>query len=497
MITAELATTLSGFTYPIRHEFAFNSPDRLGRDADLDTSGDGNAYILVSGGAERIFNSQNVGFRPLDLVGRIVRVRPSRPAGAQWYMSEEHNPLGTGGAYLTGARLNPEPRNGSLYQELRAIGAGGDTVSPFILRYNDEAHVEDRAQLTNPWTIVWATDNLRSEIGRPRVMAPVGWVELADPLTPVLTGLASDEEIDSLLTDEVATPFAPTEGIANLATGHTLGKGHVETEGGHVGMVLLNPEREVGETYLTWYTNRDYYNDHVFVQVYGGGDLFTPVGYFNRGRDGRVYFTDDVFSVPPMPAMDRNIQWAKLAMEVPEESPEAEARATLLVEQARASHEAFEDLNDALNEMAEEQSWCSEYERTMQYIQMRDRRSGNRQPYDPGNPVAPVSRRAWDMEYTVDISVEDDSPGYRIIDRLDSEYSVALQNVSLTFTASVSVTVTQVAATAEEAEESVGSAEIEERLSEMFDGSFSMDDWTHNDTSENTDFDWDEWNDNQ
>jgi hypothetical protein len=59
------------------------------------------------------------------------------------------------------------------------------------------------------------------------------------------------------------------------------------------------------------------------------------------------------------------------------------------------------------------------------------------------------------------------------------------------------VTVTQVAATAEEAEESVGSAEIEERLSEMFDGSFSMDDWTHNDTSENTDFDWDEWNDNQ
>jgi hypothetical protein len=154
-------------------------------------------------------------------------------------------------------------------------------------------------------------------------------------------------------------------------------------------------------------------------------------------------------------------------------------------------------LNDALNEMAEEQSWCSEYERTMQYIQMRDRRSGNRQPYDPGNPVAPVSRRAWDMEYTVDISVEDDSPGYRIIDRLDSEYSVALQNVSLTFTASVSVTVTQVAATAEEAEESVGSAEIEERLSEMFDGSFSMDDWTHNDTSENTDFDWDEWNDNQ
>jgi hypothetical protein len=263
MITAELATTLSGFTYPIRHEFAFNSPDRLGRDADLDTSGDGNAYILVSGGAERIFNSQNVGFRPLDLVGRIVRVRPSRPAGAQWYMSEEHNPLGTGGAYLTGARLNPEPRNGSLYQELRAIGAGGDTVSPFILRYNDEAHVEDRAQLTNPWTIVWATDNLRSEIGRPRVMAPVGWVELADPLTPVLTGLASDEEIDSLLTDEVATPFAPTEGIANLATGHTLGKGHVETEGGHVGMVLLNPEREVGETYLTWYTNRDYYNDPV------------------------------------------------------------------------------------------------------------------------------------------------------------------------------------------------------------------------------------------
>jgi hypothetical protein len=497
MLTTELANLLSTNAYPLRHAIAFDSPDLRDRDSDLNTTLDGATHILVTGPANRMFTGQRDDFRSSTLVGRIVRVRPSRPTGEQWYMSEDHNPLGTGGAYLTGARVNPNPRNGGLYQELRSIGGGPDVASPFVLRYNDDAHAEERAVRTNPWTIVWATENLRSEIGRQRVQPPTGWIELASPLTPVTTGLASDEDIDSLLTDEEVPAPAPTEGIANLATGHTLGKGHVETEGGHVGMVLLNPARTVGEMYLTWYPNRDYYNDHVFVQVYHGGERFAPVGYFNRGRDGRVYYTDDVFSVPPMPAGERNIQWAKLAMEVPDESPEATAREAALVEQARASHEAFEDLNDALNEMAEEQSWCSEYERTMQYIQMRDRRSGNRQPYDPGNPLATTQRRAWDLEYTVDISVESDDPGYRVIDRLDSEYGVALQNVSLTFTASVSVTVTQVAATAEEAEDMVGSPEIEERLSEMFDGSFSMDDWTHNDTSENTDFDWDEWNDNQ
>lgn len=501
MLSTAVRNAISNITYPIRHEFARTTPDLRGVDADLDQYGEANAHILVTGLASREFSSHNRDFDYGVLVGRIMPVRPSRPEGEQWYLSADDN--GGNGAYLTGARVSQTPVNGRVYQELRDM-EGAAHASPFLLRYNDEAHREDRAQPNNPWTIVWAQDGLEHQVGHGRVTPPTAWVEVRWPLSPVTTGLATDEDIDLILSDEVGVEsivIVPTlTGMGNTVEGHTLGKAVVETEGEHAGAVIVDPVRVPGDLYLTWFAGRDYYDDHVFVQVALDGDVLTPVGYFNRGTDGRVYYNDDPYSTPPVSRFGSNadMHWAKLALEVPEVAPDADARRTAIIEEATVAHEAFEDLNDALNDLARYQSWCSEYERTMQFIGMRDRRNGTRGPFDVDNvgAIGNTERHAWDVQYDVEVTITDDSLSYRVSNMLESEYGASSVS-DLRFDATISVTINGIVAEDEDAAENmVSRSQIEDELDNMLEGEFEINDYSHSDTTEDTDFDWDEYDDN-
>jgi hypothetical protein len=496
MLDATVVRTISAITYPIRHEFARLAPNRGLDDRDLDTFGGASTHILVTGLAERQFTSHNPDFDYSQLVGRIVPARPSRPHAEQWYMSDEDNG-GNGGAYLTGARVSPTPVNGRLYQELRDL-PGEMHSSPFVLRFNDEEHREDRAHRDNPWTIVWAQDGLEHNVGVQRVNPPVAWVEVRSPLTPVTTGLASDEDIELILSevDETAAVVAAATYMDNTTEGHTLGKAHLEENG----RVHIDPPKVPGEMYLTWYNGNDWYRDHAMLQVATADERLVSLGYFNRGVDGNVYYHDDIWADVRGPGWgaDTTMHWAKVAMTDPDvnETTSTE-RAGVLTTQAEESHEAFENLNDALNELARQQSWCGEYERTMDAIGMRHRRSGGRVPFDPDNLTdAPTERHAYDVEFTVDVTIRDDSPSYRVTNMLESEYS-AYSVSELRFDASINVTVRGIVADNEEqAEESVTQSQISDELDGMIEGEFEINDYSHSDTNEDTDFDWDEYDEN-
>lgn len=498
MLSTEIRDAISGVTFPVTHEYARLTPDLAGEDSGLDMYGAASVCILVTGLADRQFPTPSDDFDIAPLIGRVVMVRPSRPSGGEWFMPEDHNPLGTGGNYLKGARISPDPRNGRFYQELRDGGVGG-TASPFILRYNDDAHMADRANESNPWTIVWSRPGLEHQVGRARYTPPIAWVEVRSLETPVTTGLATDEDIDRIFATDLAEPASSAAYIGNATTGHTHGRGHVETEGEHAGMIILDPERVEGELYLTWYEGHDYYDDHVHVQVAGAGDQLIPVGYFNRGVNGSIYYTDDVYTTAHFPAT-RDVpvmHWAKLALTTTTPATDAAERRENLITQATASHEAFEDLNDALNDLARYQSWCGEYERTMQYIGMRDRRSGGRQPFNIHEigELMRGERHAYNVSYDVEVTITDESPGYRVSERMEMEYGVSNIN-SVRFDATVTVTVYGIVAeNEEEAENQVTRSQIDDELENQIDGSYEMNDYEHSETVEDTDFDWDNYDD--
>ncbi len=499
MIDAHVARAITAITYPIRHEFARTSPNLLDGDSDLDQFGLANTHILVTGLADRVLSSHNEDFDYSQLVGRIVPVRPSRPHAEQWFMSDEDN-NGNGGAYLTGARVSPTPVNGRLYQELRNMAAA-TSCSPFVLRYNDEAHRDDRAERNNPWTIVWAQQGLEHQVGRARVESPFAYVELRSPLTPVTTGLASDEDIELILSevDETAAVVAAATDpvyIDNTTEGHTLGKAHLEENG----RVQIDPPTVPGEMYLTWYNGNDWYRDHAMLQVAASGERFMSLGYFNRGVDGNVYYHDDLWADVRGPGWgaDTTMHWAKVAMTDPDvNETSSTARAEVLTTQAEESHEAFEDLNDALNELARQQSWCGEYERTMESIGMRHRRSGPRLPFDPDNMQDRTPpRHAYDIEYSVEVTISDDSPSYRVTNMMESEYG-AYSVSELRFDATMNVTLRGIVADNEEdALNSITQSMIESEVEGMVDGSVEVNDYAHSDTNEDTDFDWDEYDEN-
>jgi hypothetical protein len=413
-------------------------------------------------------------------------------------MSDEDNG-GNGGAYLTGARVSPTPVNGRLYQELRDM-PGEAHCSPFVLRFNDEAHLDDRAHRDNPWTIVWAQDGLEHNIGQARIQVPYAWVEVQSPLTPVNTGLASDEEIDLIFSemDETAAVVAAATYMDNTTEGHTLGKAQAEADGN----VILDPVRVPGEMYLTWYDGTSWYDDHAMVQVAISETHMTPVGYYNRGVDNAVYYHDDIYYEVRGPdwAAPTDIHWAKLGLESPDPATDADERVARLLTIAEESHESFENLNDALNNLAEDEGWCSEYERTMQSIQMRDRRSGPRAPFDRGNIGAPPrpDRHAYDVQYDVEVTVTDDSPAHRITNVIEGEFG--LYSVSeLRFDATMAVTVSGIVAENEdEAESMVSQSQITDEVESMLgDASFELNDYSHSNTSEDTNFDWEEYDENQ
>ena len=446
----------------------------------LADQGAANTSILVTG---MLPHSDRVGgdhIRIEDVLGRVVPVRPNQ-FRTGWY----YNP-GTidadghrqRGIYVTGPEINPAPRNGHFYAEIVPRWSSNLDV-PFTLRWNDQDHASQRAYTGNPWTIVASHDSTAGNaVGQQRFVTPRLWVEVLDPADTPPTMETLD--LDQIFSTDLAEPTPVVTGVDNTATGPTLGKAHVEEDGS----VLLDPEPEIGGMYLTWYDGgTDWFTDHVMVHSYYGE--FNTIGYFHRGLDGEVrHVTDSWVS----PSTRGTKHWAKLALTSAEPNTETEAaRLATLQERLLSTHDNFEALNTRLNELADSEGWCSEYERVMETIGMRNRRQRDELPY--GGEIR--TDRAYNIEVNVDFAGEIDYPRGTLESAIERDGNFSGSVGTVTFNASTTVTLYGVIADDEDAaRELIYTARIEEEFDNLGITYSEITDWSITDVDEDEDYDW-------
>lgn len=437
---------------------------------------DPDTYILCTAASDPAYNGSSMTRAQIEseLVGRVLHVRNNQHGNA-WYYANGH-----GGCYVDGPVLNPTPINGHHYRELFARN---EENAPFILRYNDDAHSNDRRDPRHAWTIV--DSPYQMTVGQGRVEDPSYWVEVNWP--------AAQVDIEEIFeTEDAEEPQAaeePPGTIINDVLTYTMGKAEAEP-GSDV--ALLDPDRVVGEMYLTWHADSTSSRNITNVQQWADGNSgpgWVYVGHFTRAvdRDPVVRFTADLWGDGG--DTDRSdFHWAKLALEqhVPDAEVEAE-RVARLEQQLADEHEAFEDLNDALNDLARTQSWCGEYERTMAHIQMRGR---NQDRLELGDEIG--TRHAYDVDVSVEFDGEIDYVRSGLESALEAAADFSGSVSSVRFTATANITVYGIVADSEdEARDQIDRELIDQNMggieySEIID-------WTIQDSREDEDFDWDSY----
>jgi hypothetical protein len=202
----------------------------------------------------------------------------------------------------------------------------------------------------------------------------------------------------------------------------------------------------------------------------------------------------DMYARNVEPSVD-GAHWVKLALTAPDEATDADERAQRLLELRETEFNRFEDLNDRLNVLARNQSWCGEYERTMEAIGMRHRRGSARMVFDPdGEPTIGQTRHAWQIEISVDFTGEIESVRSGLEGEIESAayFNGSVSNVR--FDASTSITISGIVADDEDsARDMIGSAEVENEMDNIGISYSDIDDWTINSVEEDTDYDWDDY----
>lgn len=470
MLTETQERTLRDVVLPTTDQYPPIPPYRFGETHS----------VLVTGGPRREdidtdSNKQYALEDYSDLIGRVITARVGRHE-PYWFSENRH-------AYVKGTVVNPEPVNGRFYREYTANLTA--TPAPFILRYNDDEHNEDRFEPHNPWTIVAADPRLSTVVPTGRVVPPTFYVEVLDP--------ALATETPALNLDEVfENPMPGT--IGNAVSDHTMGKAHVEDDG----TVLLNPPMEQGVMYLMW-TNHASYENTTAVRQAGSGTTGVEAGLRETHSIGaivrsfawnddqaRIRFSSDLYSPNFSNPGEREIKWAKLAWpEVAKADAEVEAEMIgVLQEKLIAEHEAFEDINDALNDFAEEQGWCPEYERAVEPHGLRGRNQ-DRAPY---GEEPRLREREYRVSVTVDFNGEVESAGSNLENALGSAanaYGASIRNV--TFDASYTVSFMMTGISEDDVRDRVDSGDIENALDNEGVSYTSLNDWSIDEVEEEED----------
>lgn len=399
------------------------------------------------------------------------------PAGNDYVGTFQHAiPAGSGdgwlmdGAFQTirvrGAIVDPVPVNGGIY---RALGP-----SRWLLRYNDEDHRGDRHSRENPWSIIGGEGTApHFSDGDSPVM---GYMDRSHYLR-----VQSPDDRSSVLTEddlELEVPVAPepVARIANDRTGPT--RGFAVT--GDDGLVEVNPERVVGRTYIVWDTENLTARELGMAMFHGPADPVDRTAGFVSVGSLIGTMTDDPADVRrntterDLP-ISRRIAWAELALvERPvltaDQRIAAQQKAELLRSQTRALQSSYTEFNDALNELAKDKGWCSEYE-------------------DIIKPLGMIGRnRKYDVEVSVSFSFDMDSTSSAVDSAISRQTGMELDVSSLTVNSSTTVTIygVECSGDTDSMSEYISSSDVEDALENLLNhtDNLSVDDWSVEDYSE-------------
>jgi hypothetical protein len=336
-------------------------------------------------------------------VGTFQLLRGSRSQEG-WIKIDES---GNAGARLFGAVVDPAPVNGRTYRML-----GGSTR--FLVRYNDEDHTGDRHRSAHAWSVIGADGTLPHYVNDDSIhednVRRMHYIEVAGP--------AAAPETD----DRSSLPAT----IGNEETGATRGLAVTDAEG----MVALNPARVDGKMYLVWNAVGRMERETQVAVFHGPADPadsragFISMGaYYGAGAEARVSATER--TIPD----HGQIAWAELALVRPEVTEDhrvaGQAKESAFYAEVAALETKYEDFNEALNELAKEKGWCSEYEDIITPLGMTGR-----------------TNKKYDVEVTVEFSADIDSPSSALDSRVESEVGgsgISLSSVSISGSATVTI----------------------------------------------------------
>lgn len=298
--------------------------------------------------------------------GRIISARRANTPGMQW--------IGHG-FFHDGAEVNPAPLHDHHYRLI--------TGNKALVRYdaNTERWWLVKGEGDTPWPV---EDDFYS-------MTPTAYIEVQ--YNGALTNLDAVE----LASNE--TPGHPV--LSAEQTARFNNKAVVNDDG-----------RAVQVTEFEDYTLYVGYSADQFENVRGtlwfgmkmpGRDELLHWGRWQNLYGGSTLTPEFTDTRPD------DMVWAKAVVATPNAPAHSLITAQSLNTTTQNRIDGFEAFNDALNELARQQSWCGEYERVMGEIGMRSRRARKLRLY---------------VDVNVDLSAEVESPRYQIANTLESEFSV-------------------------------------------------------------------------
>lgn len=431
--TLESLTRYTGFTSTVVDHDGNNRPE------------------LAAGERRQVFIGRVEIDRHRALIHRIVTVDvpPSRNGWIVEYSTEDS---AIEMARVHGSLVNPTPEHGKHYRLLTDGGQG------ILLQYIDDDHAEDRHRMGSPWNIIagpdapWYTDrdSLYSIEGNT-------YVEVEAPETPEEPSVDRQEEAEAEA--EVAT-------IENVLTNNTFGMGKANEDG----RCVLNPEPVVGRHYLywrTWSDSESYLGTYVHATPDNEENKNPRILAYRRvirmGGNRSMHNSTDMVS---MEGDTETLKWVEVATAKPEPAaPDVQQgrRSSLRMTLDRLAT-GFSDLNEAMNEVAEEQSWCSEYEDIVRPLGFEGRES---------------QKRDYNVEVKVSFTLEDESPSSRVDSYLNSAYGIDVSADYVEIKGSVTFTIRASEMSGEDdARDYVDTETVQEELDSLTSASVSIEDWS-------------------
>lgn len=343
------------------------------------------------------------------LLHRQVRGMASR-FGQGWIVRYTDAEGNTVSARAYGSLMNPTPVHGHYY---RVIAEGRQDM---LLRYIDSEHVEMRNTRGSAWNIVAASTGPWPIPNDSYSVEPASYVEVECP----------EEFSEEASVDRQDTEPA-VETIENAVTNNTHGMAEADDEG----RAVLRPTPEIGGRYLYWHR----YSEEAFLGTYverhlgeakKTGQFLAAHRVFRVGTEVRVVNSSDYITDP---VATEDYLWVKAKTgTLPEPDAETlEGRKSRLRQQLTALAVTFTDLNEQMNELADEHEWCTEYEDIVKPLGFEGRES---------------KLRNYEVEVQATIRIEDESPSSRLDNQLESEFGISMSASSIEVTADVTVYIT-------------------------------------------------------
>jgi hypothetical protein len=397
---------------------AAHAPEMLATVVEQDTQpGSGSQALLITRVQQATDASEPVPANvQAELVGTVRWALPAFSTFNGWMFNYRANDGEHYALRVFGGPVNPEPINGHTYRIL-----AGQNTAQRMVRYNDDAHRGDRDISTCPWSIIEA------DIGVPQLFSD-GYSQLSLLHVEVRSGAEAEAEsvpeTVGIPTDNRTEPQRWMFGMA-LADAD--------------GMVELNPDPEPGKRYLMHKPdiNRTYH------ALAGNDKVLRTYGYATITDS----FLHDMYS--NLDDYSGELVWAEAAPSdrvTPISEELAAARIAELRAELRQDRLDFRSFRVALNDLATESSWCSEYEETMRRLGMMTERQTRRSPLaeigEDGEELEPENqdfRKAWKVEVSYSVTIRDSSPSGSTDRHLTDEYGINVDSSDLRFDTSGTV----------------------------------------------------------